>query len=149
MITTEPKGRGRDLRNIVALCQWDLAPVVSDRLGTPRPAVPQWSREKLDQGDEPGESGCATHYPRKEPRSCCTGVDNDRSRAARAEKIARAGAMNGLPKVRSTQANSGLESPKLAEVRPMIVGWSTVDRCPIRCVMHQSSPAHGTRLHAL
>jgi hypothetical protein len=48
--------------------------VVSDRLGTPRPAVPQWSREKLDQGDEPGESGCATHYPRKEPRSCCTGV---------------------------------------------------------------------------
>ena len=51
--------------------------------------------------------------------------------------------------MRSTQANSGLESPKSTEVRPLTVGWSTVDRCPIGCVMHQSSPAHGRRLHVL
>ena len=51
--------------------------------------------------------------------------------------------------MRSTQTNSGLASPKSTEVRPLTVGWSTVDRCPIGCVMHQSSPAHGRRLHVL
>jgi hypothetical protein len=43
----------------------------------------------------------------------------------------------------------GLEYPKLAEVRPLIVGWSSVHRCPIGCVMHQSLPTHAGWLHAL
>src|SRR5271166_4021088 len=36
---------------------------------------------------------------------------------------------------------------KLAEVRPLIVGWSSVHRCPIGCVMHQSLPTHAGWLH--
>ena len=43
----------------------------------------------------------------------------------------------------------GLEYPKLAEVRPLIVGWSSVHRCPIGCVMLQSLPTHAGWLHAV
>ena len=43
----------------------------------------------------------------------------------------------------------GLEYPKLAEVRTLIVGWSSVHRCPIGCVMLQSLPTHAGWLHAV
>jgi hypothetical protein len=88
----------------------------------------------------PGKAGAIQPVQVRPPAGPSLGVQKKNCTRRRNELIAK-GAMN--------TGEYGLEYPKLAEVRPLIVGWSSVHRCPIGCVMLQSLPTHAGWLHAV